>query len=132
MPRLCTSIFVFLTPMFASAADTADLTRVFVDGTPAIYDSRFNPPRRVSEGKNFRPWSDRAAWNKRLRHLHEQAAVAAGLWPMPDKCPLNTTITATIDCGDYTVENVYFSSYPGFYVTGSLFRPKGAGPFPAV
>ena len=45
---------------------------------------------------------------------------------------MNATITGVVDCGDYTIENLYFTSYPGFYVTGSLFRPKGAGPFPAV
>ncbi len=51
---------------------------------------------------------------------------------MPKKCPLNATVTRVVDRGDYVIENVYFESYPSFYVTGSLFRPKGKGPFPAV
>jgi dienelactone hydrolase len=86
----------------------------------------------VSEGNNFKPYSDRAAWAVRVRQLRQQALVANGLWPLPEKCPLNATVTRVVDRGDYVIENVYFESYPGFYVTGSLFRPKGKGPFPAV
>ena len=33
---------------------------------------------------------------------------------------------------DYTVSKVYFESLPGFFVTGNLYRPIGAGPFPAI
>src|SRR5262245_9578864 len=95
-------------------------------------DSRLGPPRRVTEGSDFKPFSDRAPWQARVSHLREQTLVAAGLWPLPHKCPLEPKVTGTFDGGDYTVENVYFESYPGFYVTGSVFRPKGKGPFPAV
>src|SRR5205807_3705355 len=77
-------------------------------------------------------YTDRAAWQARVRHLREQSLVAAGLWPLPAKCPLGATVTSVIDGGDYTVENAYFASYPGFYVSASVFRPKGKGPFPAV
>ena len=47
--------------------------------------------------------------------------------------PLNPVIHGRLDQGDYTVEKVYFESMPGFFVTGSLFRPKGkSGKCPGV
>jgi dienelactone hydrolase len=52
--------------------------------------------------------------------------VALGLWPMPTRTPLNAVIHGKIDRENYTVEKAYFESYPGFYLTGSLYRPKGA------
>ncbi|HZK81606.1 MAG TPA: hypothetical protein VFC46_11075, partial [Humisphaera sp.] len=115
-----------------STADSQELSRVFVEGNRIPNDRRLNPPRRVSDGNDFHPYTDRAAWQLRTAYLREKALVASGLWPLPPRCPLNAVVTGVVDCGDYTVENLYFSSYPGFYVTGSLFRPKGAGPFPAV
>jgi dienelactone hydrolase len=95
-------------------------------------DPRLGPPRKVTEGAAFRTPVDLAAWEKRVHDLRVKQLVACGLWPMPDRCPLNPVVTKTIDRGDYTIENLYFTSVPGFYVTGSLYRPKGPGPFPAV
>ncbi len=59
--------------------------------------------------------------------------VANGLWPMPLKTPLNAMIYGKIDREGYTIEKVYFESYPGHFVTGSLFRPKDReGKLPGV
>ncbi len=88
--------------------------------------------RRVSEGNAFAPVADRSLWERRVRFLREQQLVASGLWPMPERCALAPVITRTIDRGDYVVENLYFASLPGFYVTGSLFRPKRPGRFPGI
>ncbi|MBM3892710.1 MAG: hypothetical protein FJ388_26630, partial [Verrucomicrobia bacterium] len=57
-----------------------------------------------------------------------------GLWPAPEKCPLNGKIFGRIERDGYSVEKVYFESWPGFYVTGNLYRPlgRGKGPFPAI
>ena len=65
-------------------------------------------------------------WDKRAEYIRHRMLVALGLWPMPTKTPLNPVIHGKIDREDYTVEKVYFESYPGFYVTGNLYRPKSA------
>ena len=89
--------------------------------------------RTLHEGADFKPCKDKAAWQKRATYLREQVLISAGLWPMPEKCPLNAVFHGRIDREDYTIDKVYFQSYPGFYVTGNLYRPKGkTGPFPAV
>jgi dienelactone hydrolase len=51
---------------------------------------------------------------------------------MPEKTPLNPSIFGDLKRSDYTVSKVYFESLPGFFVTGNLYRPNGAGPFPAI
>ncbi|MDD4870297.1 MAG: acetylxylan esterase [Kiritimatiellae bacterium] len=81
----------------------------------------------------FIPPPTREAWTKRSERVKRQLLVTLGLWPMPAKTPLNAVIHGKIDRGDYTVEKVFFESVPGFFVTGSLYRPKGKnGPLPGV
>ncbi len=73
------------------------------------------------------------AWQRRREQLQRQVRVALGLWPWPTRTPLNAVVHGRVDRGDYTVEKVYFESYPGHFVTGNLYRPKqGQGPYPAV
>ncbi|NDD62527.1 MAG: hypothetical protein EBZ36_00860, partial [Acidobacteria bacterium] len=87
-------------------------------------DLKYAPPGRTPS---------RNEWEKRADQLRQQILGAAGLLPMPERSPLNAQIYGRIDRGSYTVEKVYFESLPGFYVTGSLFRPKGLkGKAPAV
>lgn len=82
------------------------------------------------------PWTPPAsleAWAVRAEQLQRRVLVACGLWPMPEKPPIEATIHGLVDCDDHTVERVYFESSPGLYVTGSLYRPKGfSGPRPTV
>ncbi len=75
----------------------------------------------------FTPPSTPEAWAERSEPLRRQTLVANGLWPMPTKTPANAVVHGRIDRGDYTVEKVYFESFPGHFVTGSLYRPKGNG-----
>src|SRR5688500_4715370 len=83
---------------------------------------------------DFKPtFKDKAEWEQRAKRLRMQTLVALGLWPMPEKTPLNVVIHGKIDRGDYTVEKVCFASLPGHYVTGNLYRPKNrAGKLPAI
>jgi hypothetical protein len=81
----------------------------------------------------FEPPKTREAWQPRAEQVRRQILVAAGLWPMPVKTPSTPVIHGKVDRDGYTVEKVYFESYPGHFVTGSLYRPKGrSGKLPTV
>lgn len=84
----------------------------------------------------YHPWTppaDLASWSRRQQELRTQMLVATGLWPMPERTPMDPVIHGKVDKGDYTVERVYLQSYPGHFVTGNLYRPKGkTGRLPAV
>jgi len=95
---------------------------------------------RLSQGHDLdHPWifepafKNKAAWLARATAVREQALVAEGLWPLPSRTPLNTVVHGKIDRDAYTIEKVFFASYPGHYVSGNLYRPKGrTGKLPAV
>jgi dienelactone hydrolase len=81
----------------------------------------------------FTPPGSQQEWQSRRSALREHLLVSLGLWPLPQRTPLNPVVHGAIDCGDYTIEKVYFESLPGFFVTGNIYRPKNAtGPLPAV
>lgn len=81
----------------------------------------------------FEPPASPAAWETRRAELHRQLLVACGLWPMPPRPPIQAVVHGRVDRGEYTVDRVYFESFPGLLVTGSLYLPAGAtGRLPAV
>ena len=86
-------------------------------------DVRLQPLKDLDGYFPFTPPASKADWAKRAERVRRQILIAEGLWPMPTKTPLNAVIHGRIDCGEYTVEKVYFESAPGFFVTGNLYRP---------
>jgi len=81
----------------------------------------------------FTSSATREAWGERAAAVRLQTLVALGLHPLPERTPLKPVIHGKVDCGDYTVERVFFESMPGFFVTGSLYRPaKSEGKAPGV
>lgn len=89
-------------------------------------DKRLAPPKDLDGYFPFAVPSNVKAWEARREEVRRQMLVALGLWPMPAPTPLNAVIHGKVERPDYTVERVYFESYPGYYVTGSLYRPKRA------
>ena len=78
-------------------------------------------------------FSSREAWEQRAAFLRKQILSSAGLLPLPDKNPLNAQVFGKIDREGYSVEKVLLETYPGFYLGGNLYRPRGKqGPFPAI
>jgi len=90
-------------------------------------------PRDLNSHHLFTPPETRKAWEARASALRAQILFSTGLDPLPERTPLNPRVTGKIDGPDYTIENVAIETYPGFFVCGNLFRPKGkTGPFPAI
>lgn len=108
-------------------SNRSDITRVFVPE-----DGRTNI-RHLNFIYKFPGYPTRSSWEERAEHIRKRILVSTGLYPMPEKRPLNPKVTGRIEHEDYIIENVYFESFPGFFVTGNLYRPKGkVGPFPAI
>jgi hypothetical protein len=96
-------------------------------------DVRLLAPKDLNGYFPFEASKSKEAWAKRAEEVRRRIAVSQGIWPTPEKTPLNVVIHGRIDRGDYTVEKVYFESVPGFFVTGNLYRPKNqSGKQPGV
>lgn len=101
-------------------------------GLPEM-DRRVTRIRHLHLPYTFQPFLTEEAWLKRAGDLRRQIQVSAGLWPPVEKSPLKARIFGKVSKGDYSIEKVFFESYPGFYVTGNLYRPLGKeGPFPGI
>ncbi|HEX5273188.1 MAG TPA: hypothetical protein VFW33_21980, partial [Gemmataceae bacterium] len=96
-------------------------------------DARLGKPRDLNGYFPMMVPESKEDWQARRERIREQVLVAEGLWPLPPKTPLNPVIHGKIDRDDYTIEKVFFASYPGHYVSGNLYRPKGkTGKVPGV
>lgn len=107
-----------ISPLISSAQDT----RVFESGRLPD-DSRLQPPKHLNGYFPFEVPAGKAAWESRADKLRRQVLVATGLWPMPEKTPLNAVIHGLVKRPGFTVEKVYFESVPDHFVSGLLFRP---------
>ncbi|MFT5471114.1 MAG: dienelactone hydrolase [Verrucomicrobiales bacterium] len=88
-------------------------------------DSRYADPTTLHDYHPFRAVASKAEWEIRQAHIKLRVQVGAGLWPMPEKTPVNAIVHGKVDRDDFTVERVYLESFPGHFVTGSIFRPAG-------
>lgn len=122
-----------LRPTLGFAAAEGDPTAVFTGGKKPA-DARLGPPRTLDDYAPFVVPKTKEAWEARRQELREQLLVANGLWPLPEKTPLNAVVHGKIERDGYTVEKVFFASTPGHYVSGNLYRPAkpDAGKLPGV
>ena len=117
---------------FASTAAAASAPSTAA-GAKLPADVRLQDPKDLNGYFPFTPSASREAWAARAEEVRRRILVSQGLWPLPTRTPLNAVIHGRIDRGDHTVEKVFFESAPGFFVTGNLYRPKGAtGRVPGV
>ncbi len=96
-------------------------------------DIRHEAPKDLNGYFPFDPPASVELWEPRREQVRRRILVSQGLWPMPEKTPLNAVIHGRIEKEGYSIEKVYFESVPGFYVTGNLYRPANPkGKVPAV
>ncbi len=89
--------------------------------------------RDLNTHYEFAGYETREAWEAWAGYLRRHILMSTGLWPTPERCELRPEVFGRIEREGYSVEKAYFHSYPGFLVTGNLYRPLGkTGPFPAV
>jgi dienelactone hydrolase len=78
-------------------------------------------------------YSNLAEWKMRAERIREGILRGAELMPLPKRCALNPIIHSKRVYKGYTMENAAFESFPGFFVTGNLYRPvNGKGLFAGV
>ena len=112
-------------------ADGAPLTRLAAGN--AHDDVRIG--RVLDEHSHYElsPCTDREEWLRRAHDLRQRILCCCGLWPMPERQPLNARVFGRVEHDGYATEKVYFESRPGFFVTGNLYRPLQERPSrPAV
>lgn len=68
-------------------------------------------------------YSNREEWESRRATIKKGILKGGNLVPLPKRTPLNPVIHSTRKYNGYKVENFYFESIPGFFVTGSLYQP---------
>lgn len=78
-------------------------------------------------------YSNANEFNRRKKELRECIIKTLGINPLLKGAPLHAIIRPKVVMNGYTVQNVAFESIPGYYVTGTLYKPaKGNGPFPVI
>ncbi len=86
-------------------------------------DIRLQPLKDLNGYFPMTTAADEQQWLKRSNYVRRKILVSLGLWPMPEKTPLNAVIHSRREMDGYSIEKVYFETMPGYYLTGSLYRP---------
>lgn len=73
-------------------------------------------------------WNDLDSWEKRTERIKRGIIEGMKLDQMPHiKENFNAKITGMHTFDGYIVENIRIESFSGFYITGNIYRPVGAG-----
>ncbi|MBN1418476.1 MAG: acetylxylan esterase [Planctomycetes bacterium] len=109
------------------------LSRVAWDRADPPPDERLAFRRDTNTPWSFAEVDSREAWDARRARLRDRVLFAAGLYPPPPKPPLASRIYGRVEGDGFTVDRVIIATWPGIYLTGNLWKPKGlAGRAPGI
>ena len=98
----------------------------------SLPDLRLVEVRHSKSPWTLRSYASREVWESRAAQIREHILVTSGLWPLPQRTRLRARLFEPAVRDGYSVEKVYFESFPGFLVCGNLYRPLRAGPSPGI
>lgn len=111
-----------------SAQDTAAVPQAATPEAPAPQDARLAPLKDLDGYFPMTVPPTKEAWEARAEKLRTQMKVALGLLPEPTRHPLQPKITKTVERDGYQVQAVMLETFPGLYLTGSLYLPAESAP----
>ncbi|MGE5646510.1 MAG: alpha/beta hydrolase family protein [Acidobacteriota bacterium] len=83
------------------------------------------PPAGIETHYRMPEYKTLGDWEARRAHLRKQILASAGLFPMPERTPLNPQVFGRVERDGYTIEKVLIETLPGFWLGGNLYRPAG-------
>ncbi len=89
-------------------------------------DSRLIADRHTNTVFPITRFSSREEVDRRREELVYNLRMAAGLYPWPEKTPLNVKREPAGRFEGFTVEKIMFETRPGFWSTGNLYLPDPA------
>ena len=97
------------------------------------FDLRLAADRHTDTHFPIPRFDSREAVDARREELQFNLRMAAGLYPWPEKTPLNTRRELVGEYDGYTIYRIMFESYPGLWSTGNLYLPRPlTGKCPAI
>ena len=96
-------------------------------------DWRLCPDRHTNVRLPQKHFTSREELLARRKEIAFSLRMAAGLYPWPEKTPLNVRTEDALEGEGFSIKKVMYESMPGFWSTGNLYLPKPlTGKHPAI